>query len=163
MEIEPTFSIFYINWFRIVSLHNHSRLSDFGAEFAEIFIIKNQLPALVSRRVADTAYQRYRSCHLPAIMLVGVADSPHNLLRRVGLLNFFEKKTLRMGDSESCWLPASVIQWVADSPHLWSRELITISPSVLRRLSTPPRICNTGSRRLRISVIPRVDDSAYRW
>ncbi len=151
MKIEPTFSIFYINCFRIVSLHNYSRLSDF----------KNQLPALVSRGVADTAYQRYRSCQLPAIMLMEVADSPHNLLRRVGLLNFLKRK-----------LSIRVIQRVVDSPHRWYSESLTprigdrrswqLPASVLRRLSTPSVSVIWGSRPLRISVILGVNDSMYR-
>jgi hypothetical protein len=112
---------FYINWFRIVSLHNHSRLSDFGVEFAEILITKNQLPALVSRGVADTAYQWYREyrwfrelltpcmgdtvsrCWLPASVIGGVDNYPNRCC----------------GDCRLPQCPISVIQEVGDSPYLW--------------------------------------------
>jgi hypothetical protein len=39
--IRKIFYFFYINRFGINSLHNLSSLSDFGFEFAEIFVIKN--------------------------------------------------------------------------------------------------------------------------
>ncbi len=51
----------------------------------------------------------------------------------------------------SCQLPALLIRGVANSPHHWYAE------------SATPRITDTVSRRLRISLSQGVDDSADQW
>jgi hypothetical protein len=56
---------FCINRFSIGPLHYISSRSDFGFEFAEIFVIKKRLPDSASRGVAD-----YDSAGR------GIADSP---------------------------------------------------------------------------------------
>jgi hypothetical protein len=43
------FRSFCINRFGMGPLHYHSSFSDFGFEFSEIFVVKKQLPASVSR------------------------------------------------------------------------------------------------------------------
>ncbi len=67
--------------------------SDFGFEFAEIFVIENRLPA-----INDTGSRR-----LPLSPTRGVVDSP---FQRYGELIFdFYKKTLCIGDAEIRRLP----------------------------------------------------------
>ncbi len=45
------------NWFLIDPFHYFSSCSDFGLEFAEIFVIKKRLPDLASRRLFDSAFE----------------------------------------------------------------------------------------------------------
>jgi hypothetical protein len=46
------------NWFLIIDpLHYLSSRSDFGFEFAEIFVIEKGLPDSASRGVADSAFE----------------------------------------------------------------------------------------------------------
>jgi hypothetical protein len=49
---------FCINWFLIDSLHDLSSRSNFGFEFAEIFVIEKQLPDSASRRVRFWMFRR---------------------------------------------------------------------------------------------------------
>ncbi len=51
---------------------------------------------------------------LPASLIRGVGDSPHQRYRE-SAIEFFKKKTLCIDDTESGRLPALVIRWVADS------------------------------------------------
>jgi hypothetical protein len=53
------FRVFCINRFGLGPLHYISSRSDFGFEFAEIFVFEKRLPVLVSRGVDKIAY-RYK-------------------------------------------------------------------------------------------------------
>ncbi len=138
------------NLFLMSPLHYLSGCSNFGFEFAEIFIFEKWLPLLPIQGVADSPYQWYResptprifdtrSRQLPVSLIRGVRDSPHY---RYGesAFEFFKRK-----------LSVSMIRRVIDSPHQWYGE------------SPTPLIVESESRWLRISPIRRVDDSAYRW
>ncbi len=141
------------NWFLMSRLHYLSSRSDFGFEFAEIFVIEKRLPAntnIYIWKVADSAYQWHgesstpritdtRSRELPASLIHGVGDSPHHRYEE-SATEFFKRK-----------LSVSMIQRVVDSPHQWYGE------------SPTPLIVESESRRLRVSLIRRVDNSAYRW
>jgi hypothetical protein len=122
----------------------------------DIHIQKTTLRSLI-RGVADSPYRWYgespnphivESGRLPASLIRGVGDSPYH---RYGesAIEFFEKKTLCIDDTESRRLPTPVIRWVADSPYRWVGE------------SPTPHITDTESRRLRVSLSRGVDDSAY--
>jgi hypothetical protein len=89
--------------------------------------------------ISDTGSRQF-----PVSMIRWVADSPHRWYGELAI-EFFWKKTLRIGERESCRLPASVIQWVADSLYPWVWE------------STTPHITDTESWRLRISLSRGVD------
>jgi hypothetical protein len=51
---------FFRNWFLIDPLHYLSSRSDFGFEFAEIFVFEKRLPHSPSRGVADSPTPRVR-------------------------------------------------------------------------------------------------------
>jgi hypothetical protein len=51
------FRVFCINRFGLGPLHYISSRSDFGFEFAEIFVFEKQLPVSVSRGVDKIAYR----------------------------------------------------------------------------------------------------------
>ncbi len=76
MAMNRFFPFFSLNMFDLGPLHNLSRYSDFGFEFAEIFVIPNQLPR----------YQRHEESPTPRI-----GKSMSRLLN-------FSKKTLCTGD-----------------------------------------------------------------
>ncbi len=128
------------NWFLMSPLHYLSGRSNFGFEFAEIFVFEKRLPA-----ITDTGSRR-----LSISVIRGVSDSSHHW--------YVESATPRITDTES-WLlnffkrklSVSMIGRVVDSPYCWVGELPT------------PHIVESESRRLRVSLIQRVDDSAYRW
>ncbi len=133
------FRFFCINWFGIGSLQILSSRSDFGFDFAMIFVIENRLPV-----INDTGSRR-----LHVSVIRGVAHFPHQRYR--------ESLTPRIDDMGSRILTLKknlsvlVMCRVVDSPHRWYGE------------PTTPRISDTGSWRLRVSVIWGVDDSSYRW
>jgi hypothetical protein len=54
MAMRRIFWGFCRNWFLIDPLHYLSSRSDFGFEFAEIFVIEKRLPDSASRGVADS-------------------------------------------------------------------------------------------------------------
>ncbi len=56
--MRPIFRGFCINQYGIGPLHYISRRSDFGFEFAEIFVIKNRLADSVSRKVGYKMLKR---------------------------------------------------------------------------------------------------------
>ncbi len=138
------------NWFLMSPLHYLSGRSDFGFEFAEIFVFEKRVPT-----ITDTGSRR-----LPVSLSWRVNDSPHHwyaesgdsLHHRYGesAIEFLKRK-LCIDDTKSRRLPAPVIWWVADSPHQWYGE------------SPTPHIVESESRWLRVSPIQRVDDSVYRW
>jgi hypothetical protein len=103
---------FCINWFLMDPLHYLLSRSDFGFEFAEIFVIEKQLPDSASRQLSDSASQ-------------GISNSP---TRQVGESTFECLKenlaSRRVGDS----LTGRV--WELLTPRLG--ELLT------PRLATPP-------------------------
>ncbi len=134
------------NWFLMSPLHYLSSRSDFGFEFAEIFVFEKRLPAItyagsrqlsvsVIREVADSAYQWCGESSTPRLNDTGSRRLPVS-----PILNFFKRK-----------LSVLMIRRVVDSPHQWYCE------------SPTPRILESESHRLRISPIRRVDDSACRW
>ncbi len=110
--------------------------SDFGFEFAEIFVFEKRVPAITN---------------------TGSRQLPASPIRRVGYW-IFKEKTLCIDDTKSRRLPAPVIRWIADSPFRWVGE----SPSAYHRYgeSMTPRIVESGSRRLRGLVIRGV---AIQW
>ncbi len=135
------------NWFLMSPLHYLWSRSDFGIEFAEIFVFSLLSPI---RGVANSAYQwcgepptpritDTRSRQLPTSLIHGISNSPHHRYGELAI-EFFSRK-----------LSVSMIQRVVDSPHHWYGELPT------------PRIVESESHRLRVSPIRKVDDSAYRW
>ncbi len=137
------------NWSLMSTVHYLSSSSDFGFEFAEIFVLKNQLPAITdtgSRQLRVSVIRR----KLSASLIRGVANSPHHWNAELAttritdtesrLLNFLNRK-----------LSVSMIQRVGDPPHQWYGE------------SPTPRIVESESRQLCVSQIQRVDDSAYHW
>ncbi len=140
METNRIFLGFCINRFGIGPLHYISSRSDFGFEFSEIFLFEKRLPNSTIRGVGDSPYQQYAesatlrlndtgSQRLSASLIRRVDDSPHH---RYGesAIEFFKRK-----------LPVSVIRRVVDSAYPWYGE------------SPTPRIIESGSRRLRVSVI----------
>ncbi len=87
------------NWFLMSPLHYLLSRSDFGFEFAEIFVFANSL----HHWYAESATPRITDMESRAYWI-------------------FLKKTLRIDDTESRRLPAPVIRWVADSPYRWVGE-----------------------------------------
>jgi hypothetical protein len=129
------------NWCLMSPLHYLSSSFDFGFELAEIFVFEKPLPAITdtgSRRLHVSVITASRQ--LPASLIRGVGDSPHH---RYGesAIEFFEKKTLRIDDTESCRLPVLLSRIVIDSSYHRCGE------------STTPRIVESGSRGLCGSVI----------
>ncbi len=127
------------NWFLMSPLHYLSGCSDFGFEYAEIFVFEKRLPA-----ITDTG-----SRPLSVSVIRGVADSPYHW--------YAESATPRITNTESRLLnflkrkhSVLMIRRVIDSPHQWYSE------------SPTPHIVESESRWLRVSLIRRVDDSAYR-
>ncbi len=100
---EPDFRFFLIRS-HISPLHNLSSRSDFGFEFAEIFVIKNWLPA-----INDTG----RSCGLCVSMISRVADFTH---QRCGKL-----MTPCIGNTGSRLLKSLK----ENSPYWWCGKLST--------------------------------------
>ncbi len=151
-------------WFLMSPLHYLSGRSDFGFEFAEIFVFEKRLPAatdtgshrlriLVIRGVANSAYQWYgespspritdtRSRQLPASLICGVGESPHHRYGESAI-----KRTLRQ-------LLALVIRWVADSPYRRQyRDSTTPCIDESGSWWLPPRIGDTESRYLKKKLI----------
>jgi hypothetical protein len=149
METNRIFRGFCIYRFGIGPLHYILSRSDFGFEFSEIFVFEKRLPDSTIRGVSDSPYQQNTESatlrlndtgiqQLSASLIRGVDDSPHH---RYGesAIEFFKRK-----------LDVSVIRRVVDSAYPWYGE------------SPTPRIIESGSHRLRISLIRRVADSKYR-
>ncbi len=122
------------NWFPMSPLHYLSCRSDFGFEFAEIFVFEKWLPA-----ITDTGSHR-----LPVTVIRGVADSPY---RWVG-----ELTTPRITDTRSRRLTASPIRRVG----YW----IELNWIELNWIELSRRVADSVYHR---SPIQRVDDSAYYW
>jgi hypothetical protein len=147
--------VFCRNWFLMSPLHYLSGRSDFGFEFAEIFIFEKRLPAItdiksrrlyvsVIWRVTNSPYRWVRESTTPRNTDTRSRRIPASPIRRVGYW-IFEKKTLSVDDTESRRLPAPVIQWFADSPYCWVREWPTPRYGELTTLC----IVESGSRQLR--------------
>jgi hypothetical protein len=94
----------------------------------------------VIRGVANSPHHWYAESQTLRITDTWSRRLPASPIRRVGYW-MFKKKTLCIIDMESRWLPAPVVRRVADSPYRWVGE------------SPTPRIIESGSRRLRGSVI----------
>jgi hypothetical protein len=143
-------------------LHYLSGRSDFGFEFAEIFVFKKRLPAItdtgsrqlsvsVIRGVADSQYRWVRESTTPRITNTRSRRLPASLIRRVGYWIFFkenflyrwygESSTPRTSDTVSRQLPVSLSRRVADSPYNRYGETTTLC------------IVDSGSQRLCVSVI----------
>jgi hypothetical protein len=128
------------NWFLMSPLHYLLGRSDFGLEFAEIFIFEKRLPA-----ITNTGSRR-----LPVSVSRGVDDSPHHrygesaidFLKENSLYRWYgESATPHTSDTVSHRLPISLSWRVADSAYHRYGE------------STTPRIVESGSRWLRGLVI----------
>jgi hypothetical protein len=72
------------NWFLIDPSHYLSSLSDFGFEFAEIFVIEKRLPDLANRRVGDSPTRRVEESPTLRIGEPGSRRLPDLASRRVG-------------------------------------------------------------------------------
>ncbi len=119
------------NCFLMSPLHYLSSRSDFGFEFAEIFIFEKRLPAITDS--GNSPHYWNVESPTPRFTATRSRRLPASPIRRVGYWIFW-KKTLRIDDAKCRRLSAPVIWWVADSPYRWVRE------------STTPRIGDTGSR-----------------
>ncbi len=143
MAMRRIFWGFCRNWFLMSPLHYLSSRSDFGFEFAKIYIFEKRLPA-----ITDTGSRRLR-----VSVMRGVGDSPTPRITDTEswLLNSFKENspyrwygewsTPRTSDTVSRRLPVWLSQRVADSAYHRYGE------------STTPRIVESGSQRLRWSVI----------
>ncbi len=142
-------------------LHYLSSHSDFGFEFAEIFIFEKRLPA-----ITDTGSRRLR-----VSVIRGVAKSPDHWYAELPtpritntesqLLNFFKENSLYWWYGELLKVlkidtrlffsltPISPICGVFDSPTKWYAESPTLN------------IVESESRQLHISPLWRVADSMY--
>jgi hypothetical protein len=78
------------NWFLMSPLHYLSGRSDFGFEFAEIFVFKKRLPAITDKGIR----------RLSISVIRGVGDSLHHGYVE-SAIEFFKKKTLCIDDTES--------------------------------------------------------------
>ncbi len=132
------------NWSLMSPLHYLLSRSDFGFEFAEIFLFEKwlpaitdmgsrQLPASLIRGVSDSPHHRYGESateffkrNLSVTMILRVVDSQHQW--------YGESLTLRIIESESCRLRVSPIRRVDDCAYFWVGE------------STTPCIGDSGSR-----------------
>ncbi len=149
------------NWFLMSPLHYLSGRSDFGFTFAEIFVFEKRLPAItytgsrqlsvsVIRGVTDSPYRWVGESTTPLITDTLSRRLPASPIRRVGYWIFLkanslyrlygESSTPHTNDTVSC-RPVSLSRKVADSAYHRYGE------------STTPRIVESGSRRLRVSVI----------
>jgi hypothetical protein len=79
MAMNRSFRVFCINRFGPGPLHYISSRSDFGFEFAKIFVFEKRLPVLFSRRVADSAYSCYGESPTPCIVESGSRFSDTNI------------------------------------------------------------------------------------
>ncbi len=127
------FWVFCINHFGLGPLHYISSRSDFGFEFAEIFVFEKRLPDSTIRGVGDSPDQQYAESTTPRItdtasflLKNSIADSPY--------LWCGESSTPRISDEESRRLPVSLSRRVADSAYRWYGE------------SPTSRIVESGSR-----------------
>jgi hypothetical protein len=84
-----TDGVFCRNWFLMSPLHYLSSRSDFGFEFAEIFIFEKRL-----LDITDTGSRR-----LPASLIHGVGDSPHHRYGKSAIEFFKRKLSHRYGES----------------------------------------------------------------
>ncbi len=133
------------NWFLMSPLHYLSSRSDFGFEFAEIFVFEKQLPA-----ITDTRIRR-----LSASLIRGVGDSQHHQYRELAI-EFFKWK-----------LFVSMIWKVVNSPHQWYGESptprIIESESPRLRVSPIRRVDDSAYRWVGESTTPRIGDTGSRY
>jgi hypothetical protein len=142
------FWVFCRNWFLMSPLHYLSNRSDFGFEFAEIFIFEKRLSV-----ITDTGSRR-----LCVSVIRGVATSPHHW--------YAESPTLHITDTRSRQLLASLIRGVGNFPHHRYWESVIeffkrkLSVSMIRRVvdslhqwygeSPTPGIVESKIHRLRV-------------
>ncbi len=112
--MRPIFRCFCINWFGIGPLQYISSRSDFGFEFAEIFVIEKRLADSASWGVADSLTRRDGESAIECLK----ENSP---LRWVG-----ESSTPRIAESKRRRLPNSASRWVGESSAL---RIVGESPS----------------------------------
>ncbi len=137
MAMRRIFWGFCRNWFLMSTLHYLSSRSDFGFEFAEIFVFEKWLPAITDTgsrrlrisvirgsptpRITDT-----RSRQLSVLMIRRVVNSTHQW--------YGESPTPRIVESESRWLCVSPIRrvdfgiWI--SPRIQSKNRNGLKGSV---------------------------------
>jgi hypothetical protein len=96
------------NWFLMSSLHYLSGRSDFGFEFAEIFVFQKQLPAITDMGSRQLSISVIRGVADSVSLSRGVDDSPHHRYREAAI-EFFLKKTLCIDYTESRQLPTPLI------------------------------------------------------
>ncbi len=105
------------------------------------------------------------------LIIFSTSDSPYH--------RYAESSTPRLNDTQSRRLPDSTIRGIGDSPYQRYEESMTLritdtvsfllknslADSVCQWCgeSSTPRIVESESRWLRISLIRRVADSPYRW
>ncbi len=148
MAIRQIFWGFCRNWFLMSPLHYLSGRSDFGFEFAEIFVFENHSPLSPIRGVTDSPYRWIGESTTPwyadsaTPRITDTESRLLNFLKENSLYRWYgESSTPRTSDTVSRRLPVSLSQRVADSAYHRFGE------------STTPRIVESGSRRLCVSVI----------
>jgi hypothetical protein len=112
MAVRRIFWGFCRNWFLIDPLHHLSSRSNFGFEFAEIFVIEKRLPNSAIRQVGDSPT---RWVGESATLWLGESGSrwlADWASQGVGFWMFKRK----LGESESRQLPDSASRGVANSP-----------------------------------------------
>jgi hypothetical protein len=138
------------NWFLMSPLHYLSGHSILASNSWRYLYSKNDSPLSPIRGVANSPYRWYGESSTPRIVESGSRRLPPSLIRGVG-----DSPHHRYGESAIEFLKrklsVSMIRRDVDSPHQWYGE------------SPTPRIVELESRRLCVSPIWRVDDSAYCW
>ncbi len=154
MAMSRIFRVFCINCIGLGPLHYISSHSDFGFEFAEIFVYEKWLPVSVSRGVDKISYwynyfQTWNNSIL--IVITSLANfwphgsfkgmlQPFKVLKMDAKLIFFHRITNKRSRRPS----DSPIRGVGDSPYRRYAETATL------------RLNDTGSRRRYVSPIQRV-------
>ncbi len=120
------------NWFLTDTLHYLSSRSDFGFEFAEIFVVEKRLPGWASQRLSDSTS-------------LGVDDSP----------------TWRVIDSPTWGVADSPTRRVVDSPSRRVGFWMFKRKSQSRRLAESAFECLKENRRVVDSLTRRVGESLW--
>ncbi len=96
--MRPIFWVFCRNWFLMDPLHYLSSRSDFGVEFAEIFVIKKWLPDSAFEYLKEnSANRRVRSAKFiwaPYAQLFSLAEAPHLGSNTIAILVSQERRHL---------------------------------------------------------------------
>ncbi len=95
--MRPIFRGFCINWLGIWPLHYISSCSDFGFEFAEIFVIEKRLPDSASREYGELGGRYSKFFNLSSIYSFKRLNQPY----KVPIWQFVDSPTRRVGESFS--------------------------------------------------------------